>query len=233
MAPTYNDFYDLDARVKADYTQQLFSLTKDDQLIDIGGGTALISLMIHSDLGMTKPVVCVDPSREMLDVARKNGAITVQATAESFLASKPDYPLKHVLMNNCAHHFTDNEFVFTKLAEYMPEDGICIITKYPVDMGLPFFKAAVKNYKTSIDDETHSRIIEATGLKCRRVFHQVVREIDKQMWYDSIRNRVTSVLIGLSDEELEQGIEELEEQLKDQDVLKCDVGFRAIIITQK
>ncbi len=102
-------------------------LKKDDHIVDIGGGTAQLSLMIHSDLGMTKQVVCVDPSPEMLEIAQKKGAITIQATGENFLASKPDYSLKVVLMTSCVHHFKDPDL---KLAEYMPEDGVCIVTEY-------------------------------------------------------------------------------------------------------
>ena len=60
---------------------------------------------IHLDLQMTNPPVCVDPSREMLDVARKNGAITIQATAEEFFATRPKHPLKVALMHGCRAPF--------------------------------------------------------------------------------------------------------------------------------
>ena len=72
VAPKYDKFYELLSRVKADFIQRFIPLSKDDQLVDVGGGTAQFSLMIHSDLEMTNPVVCVDPSEEMLKVARKN-----------------------------------------------------------------------------------------------------------------------------------------------------------------
>ena len=75
---------------------------------------------------LTKPVVCVDPSTEMLQVAERNGAITVQATAEDFLKSKPPYPLKVVFMVGCAHHFEDPDFVVSSLTCCMPEDGVCL-----------------------------------------------------------------------------------------------------------
>jgi ubiquinone/menaquinone biosynthesis C-methylase UbiE len=112
--------------------------------VDIGGGTADISLKIHSDLGMTNPVVCVDPCPEMLQEARKNGATTVQATAEEFLACKPQYPLKVVLMNSVLHHFTDKDYVFTKLTEYMPDNGVCFVTLISSVEDLPLFEALEK-----------------------------------------------------------------------------------------
>lgn len=61
-------------------------MTQDDQLIDIGGITAQISSLMKSDLKIRKPIVCIDPSKEML-------AITTHSTAEDFLASKLEYPV--------------------------------------------------------------------------------------------------------------------------------------------
>lgn len=49
-------------------------------------------------------------------------------------------------------------------------------------------------------------------------------EIDKKMWYDGIRNRFSTALLDFSDEQLEQGIEELEEQFKDQDVVMTGIA---------
>ena len=39
-------------------------------------------------------------------------------------------------------------------------------------------------------------------------------EVDKKLWYDGIRNRSMSVFFKMSDQELEQGIEELEEKFQ-------------------
>ena len=127
LASQFDTHYEVHCRAKCNFIEKVVPLKKDDHIVDIGGGTAQLSLMIHSDLGMTKQVVCVDPSPEMLEIAQKKGAITIQATGENFLASKPDYSLKVVLMTSCVHHFKDPDL---KLAEYMPEDGVCIVTEY-------------------------------------------------------------------------------------------------------
>ena len=106
LAPAYDQIYEFVSSVNANIIQRLVPLSRDDQLVDIGGGTALTSLKIHSELKMTNPVVCVDPSEEMLKVARKNGAITIHSTAEDFLASgKPEFPLKVVLMIMSSQNF--------------------------------------------------------------------------------------------------------------------------------
>jgi SAM-dependent methyltransferase len=232
LAPQYDKFFEAERWTKADFISRFIPISKDDQIVDIGGGTAHISLKIHSDLGMTNPVVCVDPCREMLNVAQKNGAIVIQATAEEFLASKPDYPLKVVLMNGCVHHFADVDFVFTKLAEYMPHDGVCFATDYTGTLSLPFFKAAIETF-TGIRErfDRLPGLIESKGLKCRVVIGTEPGETDKRLWYDAIRNRFFFIMQKFSDEQLEQGIEELEEQFKDQDMLKYDMTYKGLIMT--
>lgn len=56
-------------------------------------------------------------------------------------------------------------------------------------------------------------------------------EMDKVLCYESIRKRLGSVLANFLDEELEEGIKELKEELKNQTMLKVDVTIRGLIIT--
>ena len=207
-------------------------MSKNDQLVDIGGGTAHISLKIHSDLKMTNPVVCVDPCQEMLDVAQRNGAIAVQA--KEFFASRPEYPLKVVLMNGCVRYFTDVDLVFTKLAEYMPDDGVCFVTWNAANINVPLFKAAADTHASCTEElDLLQDVIESKGFKCRMVAGTEPGEMDKRVWYDAIRNRfISCALLDFTDEELEQGIQELEKTFKSQDVLKYDMNFKGFIITK-
>ena len=229
MAPQYNKLLEAYRQANANFIQRFIPLSKDDQLVDIGGGTAHISLLVHSKFGMTNPVVCVDPCQEMLDVAQKNGAITVRATAEEYFGSKPDSPLKVVLMNGCVHHFTDPEFVFTKLADYMPDNGVCFATQIGAK-GLPIFKAALEVRNDSI--EWLCELVQSKGLKCQVVSVVEPGETDKKLWYNAIRNRIFWTCAKFSDEELEQGIKELEERFKGQDIIKYNLPFEGLIITK-
>ncbi len=189
--------------------------------------------MIHSDLKMIKPVVCVDPSQEMLDVAHKNGAITIQSTAENFFASRPDNPLKFVLMNGCVHHFTDPDFIFSKLAEYMPDDGVCLATEF-VGNSLPMFKAAGNQVWGGISAQLESfvKILESHNLKWRVVSGSESNQISKSLWYEAIRDRFSSGMLKFSNEELEEGIQEIEEKLKDKDVLNVRMDMKVYVITK-
>ena len=168
LAQEYDRFYEAQSRARADFIRKFLPLTQDDQVVDIGGGTAQVSLMLKEDLKMTNPVVCVDPSPEMLEVARRNGAITVQSTAEHFLATKPPYPLKVVLIVCCVHHFEDPDFVFTNLAKHMPNNGVCFLLGYPPNTTLPWLKKAALAFKT-VGNRLYDikTLAESKGLKCR------------------------------------------------------------------
>ena len=56
--------------------------------------------------------------------------------------------------------------------------------------------------------------------------------MDKELWYRSIRNRLSSSLRRFSDEELEQGIEELEREFKGKDMLMFDLALEGLIISK-
>jgi ubiquinone/menaquinone biosynthesis C-methylase UbiE len=233
LAPCYNKCYEFDNHVTVNFIKHFIPLSKEDQLVDIGGGTARISLRIHSDLEMTNPVVCVDPSQEMLNEARKGGAITIQATAEDYFASKPKYPLKVVIMNGVVHHFTDKDFVFAKLAEYMPDDGVCFAVFHSSFKDVPLFEALKKAWSNFVaeHDQLHHQI-SSKGLKCQVVSSIESEEVNKSDWYDAIRMRFVSMLEEFSDEEIEQGIKELEEKFQGQDVLKFDMLLKGLIVTK-
>ncbi len=235
LASQYDTYYEFQSRAKANLIQRaLSSITEDSQIIDIGGGTAQVSLLIHDHFNMTNPVVCVDPSQDMLDIAYKKGAITIQSSAESFFASQPDYPLRIVLMNACVHLFDDPDFIFSKLAEYMPEDGVCIATEH-VGNSLPLFKAADKQVWGGISAqlESFSKILESHNLKWRVESGSESNHISKKLWFEGIRSRFSTGLLKFSDKELEEGIQELEERLKDIDVLDFIIGTKVYVITKQ
>ena len=235
MALNYDRFQRVQSRAVANFIHKHLKLSIDDQIIDVGGGTAQISLMIKEDLSMTKPVVSIDPSKEMLNVAMKKGAITIESTAEDFFATKPNFPLKVILMNSCIHHFKDRDYVFSKMASYMPEGGVCIVCKYPPNTTLPFFKAAKDAYIRAGDklEEVYNHIdFESKGLTCRKVVGLEKGIMEKALWYEGIRNRLATFLATFSDEELKEGIKELEKDFKDQETIKLDITIKALILTK-
>ena len=191
--------------------------------------------MIKSDIKMEKPIVCVEPAKAMFEVAsRKEGVVAINKTAEEFFSSKPDYPIKVVLMNGCVHLFTNADLVFSGLAKYLPKDGVCMIT-LPRDGTFPLFETARKEAIASDkkhDSSNYRTLIESKGLRCKVVEKVSLQRVEKALLYEAIRNKFITLLTKYSEEELEEGITELEACYKDVDMIEFDLPIVGLIVTK-
>ena len=78
------------------------------------------------------PVLCVEPVKEMLDVAVSNqleGIETLCETAEEFV--KKDIKYDKIIMKGCVHHFPRNHLqdIFKGVYNQLNEGGILLIDK--------------------------------------------------------------------------------------------------------
>lgn len=194
-----------------------------------------MSLKIKRDKDLKKPVVCVDPSQDMLNIAmKKDGVIGVHATCEEFFSSPHEYSLDIVIMANCVHHFQNYDGIFSGLAKSMPSGGVCIIVIFSPDT-LPYFKSAKENfiYFGGSKLEQLRKVLESNSLKLKMVSDSFPVEVDKTQWYNFISKRCDSGLWRFSDEELGKGIEELEERYSGTNKINFDLVLEGFIITKE
>lgn len=232
VAGQFDKFYCFQHQNCANFIQHHLTITSNQQIVDIGGGTAEISLLIKKAMNVKPPIVCVDPSKEMLDIARKKGDVNVvQATAEEFFSSKTPRSLDIVLMVNCFHHFKNLNVIFSGLAKTMPDgEGACIIVFYPPET-LPYFKAARDKYICPSAVKLQE-LLKALKLKLKIVSEHFPVELEKDQWYDYLRSRLDSGLGKFSDDAIEEGIFELEEKYKLDNTFKFDLVISGFIITK-
>ena len=216
---------------RAKFIQHFLPLTSDDQLVDIGGGTGKIAQFINADVKMTKPVVCVDSSSAMIQIAKQTGAITIQSSAENFLASRPKYPLRRVLFSGSFHLLDDQDAVLTALAKYMPDDGMCLIMRYKDGLIFPFLKAVKETFPHSLEEIC--RMAEAKGLKAEVVTGSEPFETTKALVLDFIKHRILSAMLKWSDSQLEQTMADFETDYKDQDLFKFDLEMEGVLISKQ
>ena len=76
-------------------------------------------------------------------------------------------------------------------------------------------------------------LAERNSLKCKLVSGSEYAEVDKELWYEAIRNRFISTLQRFTDAELEEGIKEMEKEFAGQNVLKLDLDMIGAIVTKK
>ena len=188
---------------------------------DIGSGTGLIAENLFTSFGLNNPVWCVDPSAEMQEVARKRkGIYTVQKTAEEFFSDpKITQCFDLVVVVLSAHHFADPDAVYKGIVRSLRPGG----TFFQFDAlstGHPMFKMATNTWsmhysKKVSDSERSLREINLQGKISQEKF-TFPWSVTKSKLYEMFRGRYTSMLYQLSDEQIEEGIKELDsETLKD------------------
>ena len=233
LANNYDYTYRFQHTANVNLIKHYIPLTKDDQIVDIGGGTGEVLYRLRKELGIERPGVCVEPNERMLQIAaKKEGIIPILSTAEDFLAKKPDYSMKAVFLNGCAHHIKDLSKTIGNLAEFMlPVNGTCIITQYPFPREV-WFEAAVKKF-SGLESEHIQAIADRHGLQCTPFEWKEPVQMDKEAWYECLRLRYVSTLSYFSDEEIEKGIHEIALKFINEEMLKFDIFVQGWILKPK
>ena len=205
-----------------------FKFTADDILLDLGSGTGALAESIKKQAKLTHNAICVEPNESMISIAKKKEGITaIQATAEEFVSKViHTHHFNKVLIAFCSHHFVDSrEMIFNKLSECLPVGGVCLIVDRQKKTDLPFFKAALEIHQqvhaNDLTPEQCSSLTSPMGFTV--ISYEVILEyiMTKSLWYKTLRERFTSFFRLFTDEEIEDGIRELEvglfRELKDDD----------------
>lgn len=202
-----------------DHIKNQLSLTSEDVVLDIGAGTGKDLACLRELARSTLPWVAMDPSQKMCDIASNHPGLIVQKAlaqdAVTVLQSvNPQHPPNKVLIKHCVHHFID---ILPKLARdllsILPSGGSVLICAQEHRCGLPFFTKAIQTYLVSIrGPQFYSDIFKEAGFKVsvNSVYYET--KVTRKSWNHFLRNRGYSTLKGLTDEEIEEGIKELDLQ---------------------
>ena len=196
---------------------------------DIGSGTGLIAETIFESFGLKDPIWCVDPSPKMQELAKKRkGICPVQKTAEEFF-SDPQISqcFDMVIAVFSAHHFVDPDAVYKGIFRSLRPGGI-FVQFDAISDGHPKFKMVVD--KMSANSQKAS--------ERKKFLHEIMFQgkftkkeisspwsVTKSKLYEMFRCRYMSIYRQFSDEQIEEGIKELERQtlkdVKDDELINC------------
>jgi len=196
---------------------------------DIGSGTGWVAETIFESFGLKNPIWCVDPSAEMQELARKRkGIYRVQKTAEEFFSDpKISQCFDMVIAIFSTHHFVDPAAAYKGIFRSLRPGGtfIQILT---ISDGHPKFQVAVD--KMSIHSQKMSETKKfLRGIKFQGKFTQkevcYPWSVTKSKLYEMFRCRYMSMFHQLSDEQIEEGIKELDSEtlkdVKDNELINC------------
>ena len=187
---------------------------------DIGSGTGFIAETIFESFGLKDPICCVDPSPKMQELAKKRkGICPVQKTAEEYF-SDPQISqcFDMVIAAFSAHHFVDPDAVYKGIFRSLRSGGI-FVQFDAISDGHPKFKMAldeVSNYSQRVS--VRKKFLREIAFQGKFTQKEISYpwSVTKSKLYEMFRCRYVSMFHQLSDEQIEEGITELESQaLKD------------------
>jgi len=197
---------------------------------DIGSGNGFIAENIFESFVLKNPVWCVDPSAEMQEVARKRkGTYPVQKTAEEFFSdSKISQCFDTILAVFSTHHFVDPNTVYEGIFRSLRPSG-SFVQFDSVSHSHPMFKIAANGYSSYFQKVSEGkqffREIKFKGKFSQEEF-SFAWSLTKSKLYEMFRRRYVSTFYQFTDEQIEEGIKEVESEtlkdVKDEDLINCN-----------
>ena len=204
------------------------------KIVDLGGGMGDFCVDLRNQLDKRYSFLCVDPSSDLINEAKRNGIDSIIADALEFSLLDNKYDI--LFLKEMIHHIPIQSLttVFQNIHKQLHPSGSIMILTRPVDTDFPFFDKVRQIWKTTQPPASvfMSSLIESdyvTTLYERE--YKVV--MSKQHWYQFIRNRSFSEFSLCSDDDLEAGIIELEQKYHDTDTLHFSDKLIFIIATKK
>lgn len=225
LSSNYDTLYsDYNAAMVNIINRQL-KFSPDDCILDVGGGTAEVSHRLWMAHSLRSPVVCIDPSAEMLAIARqKKGVETVQTTAEEYCSSTRGKVFSKILMIGSYHHFKDPSMIFDGVSRLLSDNGVCVVSMNSKSAtSTRLFSKATELIKECNFSEI-ARLAESKGLRARVTSDCDASKIAKDTCFDFMRQRGFTWLRQLSDNEIEEGIREMDSEYKK--VLEINVEYK-------
>jgi len=182
-------------------------------LVDLAGGTGALGASIASMAKLTNPVLCVDPSREMLEVAgKKEGVTSMCMSAEEWSAKEGK--VDRVVIRGALHHFARKLVpeIFSGIFAKLTPGGRLVVEK-PADSYacLPYPKRVVSLMNSQEPQkEDVLKLLTEAGFKTESHRHKFLVEKPKLELFESFRARLCSGFSMFSDSEIEEGIREVD-----------------------
>lgn len=185
------------------------SLSRNDILADVGGGTGTFTSRLVDEVGLQK-AYCIEPSSTMCDEASKLKNITsLCSDAHGFLAEQ--IPFTKILLKEVIHHIPNTELYWKNVYGAMPHGGKLLIITRPQKIAFPFFAAAKEAFaKNQPPHELFESQLKACGFTIKTSQRSHTFTLPKESWYEMLRHRFMSDLAIFTDEEIEEGIQEIE-----------------------
>lgn len=200
-------------------------LKSTDTLVDLGCGTGMYSQSIFQQIQLDNPIICVDPSEEMLSQVPLSYHYQIRAVDAINFVSQPEVYNK-VLMKEVIHHINNKELLFSSLFERLLPDGIFLLILLPPTIDYPLFSQALERYEKGqphYNNLTH--LLENVGFNVSVNFVEYLHTIPKSQYFQMVENRYMSLLSFFDDQQLAEGLAEMSQKYAQQSILEFPDRF--------
>eukprot|EP00996_Jenningsia_fusiforme_P002204 NODE_3040_length_1062_cov_26.399803_g2791_i0.p1 GENE.NODE_3040_length_1062_cov_26.399803_g2791_i0~~NODE_3040_length_1062_cov_26.399803_g2791_i0.p1 ORF type:complete len:267 (-),score=59.67 NODE_3040_length_1062_cov_26.399803_g2791_i0:188-988(-) len=203
----------------------LLEIDSEHRVVDMGGGDGAFGAIVHSRKKLRQPIVCVDPSPKMIESAKRRPE--VEALNEDCLAftQRAEEKYDRILFKEVVHHFSSGELpaIFKNAYSQLSSGGILLIATRPKSVDyIPIFeKARIIWSNNQPPFELFVGHLQEAGFDPvdvdRRGFKM---DVPKPDWLNWCRSRCWSCFAPLSQEDMDEGMADLEKRLEGVDVVE-------------
>ncbi|WP_201026132.1 class I SAM-dependent methyltransferase [Mastigocoleus testarum] len=202
-----------------------------DIFLDLGCGTGLFTKEINNIVGFDNPVICCDISANMLAQLSDNSDYKCVAM-DAVEFSRQSYEYDKILIKEMIHHLNVNEQ--EKLTENifarLHLGGKFLLILLPPTIEYPLFEAALSRYEELQPDYKYLvELFNKTGFKTSVDFVEYPLSIPKNRYIMMVKNRYMSLLSSFDDNEIQEGVFEIEQKYSDKDILEFNDRFVCIV----
>jgi SAM-dependent methyltransferase len=191
---------------------EALDLRKTDRFVDLGCGTAMYSLDIVKQVPLDSPIVGVDPIGEMLERIPGGAPVTPVALGALEFSARPGTYDK-ILMKEAVHHEPDRATLFANLFERLSPSGRLLLVHVPPTLSYPLFDKALRRAEQwhADPDELVARLGDA-GFEVRRDAVDYPHAIPTKTYFKMVANQYMSVLSSFPQEDIAEGLAEMEQK---------------------
>ena len=192
-------------------------ISSGDRIADIGAGTGLFLRQLAHRASVDEPILCIDPSAEMLENLPEDPRLRpIRGTAEDVAGGQVALPYEQfdaIVMKEVIHHIRDVYGTLRGLAGLLAPGGRMLVVTLPPLLDYPLFQAALDRFAAmQPEPESIANAMHAAGLQAECLIEEVPVVVDRDQYIDLVGNRWMSVLSTFTDEELTSGLDEMRDR---------------------
>ena len=235
IADNYDVFWGNSADIVEYYSNQIvkyLDLKSTDVFVDLGCGTGIYTKKIRGIAQLINPVLCVDISAKMLKKIPDNAQFKpILMDAVEFSEQPRQYD--KVLMQGMTHHILDKGKLIKNLTKRLNPGGKILTTGLPYRLEYPLFEKVLETYQDLYyKGESSVDLFLELGFEVKLRYVRYPISVEKYKYLEMVRNRYISTLLSFSEQEIEDGLKEIEAKYRNESILNFNECFLFILISK-